>query len=248
MASINETGHAKNVANFEDLISFCTGYGAAYNPSKNNIKLTALAVLLSSARANLIAVNNALSVYNNAVNARAAAFIPLKKLTTKILNALDATDAQSQTVADARSLVRKIQGRRASAFIEPVVVVPGADPVEPSVKSISASQLSYDNQIENFSRLVTMLQGEVLYIPNENDLKVTTLSSLVVSLRALNTAVINTTTPLSNSRIARNKTLYGVDSGLCDTALEVKKYVKSVFGATSPEYRQISKLAFKKIK
>jgi len=34
MASTSETGHAKNVANFEDLISFCTGYGTAYNPSK----------------------------------------------------------------------------------------------------------------------------------------------------------------------------------------------------------------------
>jgi hypothetical protein len=42
MASTTETGHAKNVANFEDLISFCTGYGASYNPSKASIKLAAL--------------------------------------------------------------------------------------------------------------------------------------------------------------------------------------------------------------
>jgi hypothetical protein len=34
MASTSETGHAKNVANFEDLISFCNGYGVSYNPSK----------------------------------------------------------------------------------------------------------------------------------------------------------------------------------------------------------------------
>jgi hypothetical protein len=37
-----ETGHAKNVATFEDLISFCTGYGATYNPSKAALKLPAL--------------------------------------------------------------------------------------------------------------------------------------------------------------------------------------------------------------
>ena len=41
MASNSETGHAKNVANFEDLISFCTGYGATYNPSKAAIQLAA---------------------------------------------------------------------------------------------------------------------------------------------------------------------------------------------------------------
>lgn len=29
MPSTLETGHAKNVANFEDLISFCIGYEAA---------------------------------------------------------------------------------------------------------------------------------------------------------------------------------------------------------------------------
>ena len=41
MASTIETGHAKNVANFDDLISFATGYGTAFNPSKPSIKLTA---------------------------------------------------------------------------------------------------------------------------------------------------------------------------------------------------------------
>jgi len=38
----SETGHAKNVANFEDLISFATGYGATYNPSKNSLKIQQL--------------------------------------------------------------------------------------------------------------------------------------------------------------------------------------------------------------
>ena len=42
MASNSETGHTKNAANFADLISFCTGYGATYSPTKAAIKLTAL--------------------------------------------------------------------------------------------------------------------------------------------------------------------------------------------------------------
>jgi hypothetical protein len=46
MASTSETGHAKNVANFEDLISFVTGYGATYNPTKVPIKLASLTTLL----------------------------------------------------------------------------------------------------------------------------------------------------------------------------------------------------------
>jgi len=53
MTSTSETGHAKNVANFEDLISFCTGYGTAYNPTKNSIKIAAMNTLLASARNSL---------------------------------------------------------------------------------------------------------------------------------------------------------------------------------------------------
>jgi len=39
MPIASETGHAKNVANLEDLISFCNGYGSSYNPSKVALKI-----------------------------------------------------------------------------------------------------------------------------------------------------------------------------------------------------------------
>jgi hypothetical protein len=42
MPSHSETGHAKNVANFQDLISFCKGYGIIYNPSKEVLKVVKL--------------------------------------------------------------------------------------------------------------------------------------------------------------------------------------------------------------
>ena len=40
MASTSETGHAKNVANFSTLISFCTAYDTKYNPSNPALSLT----------------------------------------------------------------------------------------------------------------------------------------------------------------------------------------------------------------
>lgn len=39
MPSTSETGHAKNIANFQDLIAFVTEHGATYNPSKAGLKL-----------------------------------------------------------------------------------------------------------------------------------------------------------------------------------------------------------------
>ena len=52
---------------------------------------------------------------------------------------------------------------------------------------------------------------------------------------------------MSNSRIARDKTLYKLDTGLTDTATEVKKYVKAIFGASSPEFAQVKGIQFKKV-
>jgi hypothetical protein len=51
MPSTSETGHAKNVANFETLVSFCTGYGATYNPSRDALKVANLQTLLTAAKA-----------------------------------------------------------------------------------------------------------------------------------------------------------------------------------------------------
>ncbi len=42
MSSTSETGHAKNVANFETLIAFCTSYGGQYQPVNTSITLTEL--------------------------------------------------------------------------------------------------------------------------------------------------------------------------------------------------------------
>lgn len=38
MSPQSETGHTKNVANFETIVSFFTAYRTAYNPSKNALK------------------------------------------------------------------------------------------------------------------------------------------------------------------------------------------------------------------
>ena len=50
MASTSETGHAKNIANFQDLISFCEGYGATYNPTKESLKIPQLQALYQLAQ------------------------------------------------------------------------------------------------------------------------------------------------------------------------------------------------------
>lgn len=244
MASTSETGHAKNVANLDELISFVGGYGAVYNPSKSAIKLPALQALSTAAKAAIGAVNSANPAYSNAVAAREVAFAPLGKLTTRILNALKATDTTTQVDESAQTIVRKLQGRRATPKkSEDEVKALAAEGKE--VNEISTSQMSYDSRLDNFDKLIKLLTSVTLYAPNEAELKVAALTTLYNDLKAKNAAVIAAATPLSNARISRNNVMYKPDTGLVDIALDTKTYIKSVFGASSPQYKQISKLGFK---
>lgn len=243
MTNTSETGHAKNVTNLESLITSIIALETSYNPSRDSIKLTSLQTLLTASTESLNAVNIAQVAYSNAVAARKVAFEPFSKLITRVMNSLKASGASTQVVQSARTIVRKLQGRRASAKItEEEKKDLEAEGKE--VNQISASQMSFDNRIENFDRLIMLLSSIPLYNPNEAELKVETLKALHNQLKEKNTEVILPIVQLSNSRIARNKILYSENTGLVDVALDSKTYIKSIFGATSPQYKQISKLRF----
>ena len=104
--------------------------------------------------------------------------------------------------------------------------------------------MSFVSRIDNLDKLIKLLTSVTAYAPNEADLKVTALTTLLTDLKAKNTAVITAEAPLTNARIARNDVLYKPGTGVVDTSVDVKTYVKSVFGATSPQYKTISGLTF----
>lgn len=243
MASTSETGHAKNVANFDELISFVTGYRESYNPSKATIKLDALKALSDHAKHSINAVSSMEPAYKSAVAAREVVFIPLSKLTTRIMNSIKATDTTVQVDENARTLVRKIQGVRATAKKtedeKKALAEKGKEVVE-----ISTSQMSYDSRLDNFFKLIQLLSSVPEYSPNEKELKIEHLNTILDDLKAKNAAVVESYIPLSNARISRNNLLYKENTGLYDVALDVKNYIKSVFGATSPQYKQVSKIKF----
>ena len=247
MSSTSETGHAKNVANLDELISFVSGYGATYNPSKASIKLTALQTLSTSARNAINAVNAAMPAYSIAVAAREVAFEPLNKLVTRVLNALKATDTSDPVVESAKSLVQKIQGTRATAKKtedeKKALVAEGKE-----IREISSSQLSYDSRLDNFDKLIKLLTSITPYTPNEAELKVTSLTTLYNDLKTKNSAVVNAATPISNARLTRNDVFNKANTGLVDSASDTKTYIKSLYGASSPQYKQVSKLTFKAVK
>ena len=242
MASNSETGHSKNVTNFETLILSCTGFGADYNPSNNDILISNLTTQHTDAKASVQQVKTTEASFNEVEGQRKTIFKPVKPTSTKVLNSLKGAKAPTTVIADAETINRKIQGKRADNTID--VVVAGETPKD----KISVSQQSYDMQIEHFSKLIELISIEPKYNPNETPLKVATLTTFKNQLETINTSLKTIYTPYKSAMINRDTKLYYSETGIVDTAQTVKNYVKSVFGASSPQFKQISKLIFRKVK
>ena len=245
MATNTDASLAKNVTNFETLISVVTSLGATYNPSKDILKLPALQTLLTAATDSSITLKNAIAANSTAIDDRELAFKPTGPLFTKVSNALKASNSTVQADETAKTIFRKLQGKRASAkFTEEQKAALLAEGKE--INQISTSQMGYDDRVENFESLISFLQTVPEYNPNEKELKISTLQALLADLRAKNISVMQTDIALETARGTRKSLQNTPFTGLVDVANDVKSYIKSVFGVKSTEYKLVSKLRFVK--
>lgn len=243
MRSTSETGHAKNVANFEQLALSCTSLGAAYNPVNRVLSVGSISAASQEASQIMASVLSARAVLSGAVTERNSAFEPLSGLTTRIGNAVKSSGCAQQTIGQVVSIIRKIQGRRATPRVseeeQQAAVGEGTE-----IITRSSSQMSFTSRIENFDALIRLLETISEYTPNETDLTLVSLQALHLDLKTKNIAVLNAEIALDNLRSQRDDLLYSKTTGIVDKAFAVKAYIKSVFGATSTQYKQVSSLRF----
>lgn len=256
--SAKETGHAKNVASYGTLVTDVESFGTTFNPSNDDIKLTALRVVKTSLESTMTEMREAERPYKTAINARQEAFKGMSPLATKMKNALLASKATKKEIKDGESLAKKLTGGKKAldSFIESThekakTTSPQSDTSIASeinnddINQHSNSQMGYDNRIENFKKFITFLTSIPSYNPNEDNLKIETLTTYANSLQPLNNAVDTTFLPFYNARSKRNNLLYATDTGVHDLVQKVKSYVKSAYGVKSPEYKLISKIQIK---
>lgn len=242
MPSTSEIGHSKNVANFHDLIAYCIGYAGNYSPTRTDLTIPNLLVQETDSKAAIDDVLIKKTAYNSTVNARMIAFKDIRTLATRLISALQATSASTELINDAKSYNKKIQGIRAGKIVTPV------DPNAPVPVTISTSQLSYDQIVRHFAGIIEVIQSEPSYSPNEAALQVPNLIIQKNDLIAKNEAISTAHTDWSNAIITRDRLLYLVPTGLVPIAADVKLYVKSVFGASSDQYRQVRSVPFRTLK
>ena len=236
MPSTSEVGHAKNVANLQKLTEQIRVY-TLYNPPVENIKIANLQTLYSDASSILNQVEDKRNANKNAITLRQTAFENLKPTATKIINHLGILGLSQGTIDQAKSLNRLIQGGQKKETTPP-------EEGKEKQKTVSTSRQSYTQMAENFGILLQLLGTIPTYNPNEDDLKLANLETYKNSLVDSTQSVDQTEAELNNKLIERDQLLYKDGTGLYSIAQNVKKYVKSLYGATSPEYTNVSSIEF----
>ncbi len=243
--STDQTGHEQNVVNLGVILNSVSTFEEKYNPSQKDLTIAGLTQIKSDGEKVNAAVTSAENVFKNSISARTTSFSHLDIFITRIINALRISRAPEQTILQAESIVRELRGKRAVAKSAVPEQVADNENIK-EIRQITLHNSNMDRKIENFNKLIQFVAGVPEYKPNETDISVTGLNNKLAELKSLTAGYLAANAALDSARLERNTILYSKNTGLVDVALDVKLYVKSVFGAKSPQYKGISAIVFSK--
>ncbi len=227
----------KTMQAFNELIGFCTGYEGKYNPGRQNLRIENLQVQLEAVRQVLEKVKETKVHFENEVNTRRQVFDQVPALAASVMRILEASGASAEKLADARMLIREIEGRRMST--KPNLKKAGATTTEPTPVKHARFQLAYASKADWFEKLVQTVAMEPHYQANESALTIEALTKKVEQLHSLNQRVIAARVPWSNARVQRNELTRGKGESIVVIARAVKKYLRGIFGYNSAQYAQV---------
>ncbi|MET3536462.1 hypothetical protein [Chryseobacterium limigenitum] len=235
MASTSETGHNKNIANFNTVYQILEEMGALYSPTNSKIKLSNLDPIRNSLQTVITELNAKQPVYKNAVAARETAIEPLGKLMTKALNYAKSLDISVTDKENIAAQAKKIRGDQKAKKVSAVTT---------TVESISTSQMSYDNRIANLRAFTDQLESYAKYSPNEAEIQITHLKAFHSNLTNLSNTVNVAGNALITARKNRDEILYKNSINVIQLVKDIKAYLKSLGETGKPYYNAVVKLKF----
>ena len=186
----------------------------------------------------IVALNNKIPIYKNAVADREIAIAPLGKKSTKVLNYSKSINISATDKENIAHQVKKIRGDSKTKNINPETT---------EATGISTSQMSYDSRIANLDILINMASSHSEYEPNEGDIRITNLQTYQQELTTLSGLVNSAGNELLTARLNRNNILYFSENNVVKLMNEVKAYLKSLGQEGLPYYKAFLKLKFKNI-
>lgn len=239
MASQSERGHAKNVANFKELITVINGFGVQYSPISEELQTESLAKVLEKAELVIDKLKSCELAEKQATARLQTAFKGLGTLTSQLLGLVESMRADESVVENLRSLKKRITGENARRKKSTDA---NSEMVEEK-ETRSTSRQSYDSRLDDFQRFVLILQSVQGYTPKEDAFKIDTLQKKLEAMKKAITESDEYTTTRRMVMNERNTLLYTADTGLVDTAQRVRSYIKAAFGGTRSEaYKRVCKI------
>jgi hypothetical protein len=244
MTSTSETGHAKNIANFKELITVVKSFEAQYQPMADALKIPALEEQVGKVEAVLNRLKDAETMEKQAIATLQGEFKTLSTLSSQLMGLLISSGAKASSVEEARAVQKLISGTSSKKK----KTTEGANADGQTKETRSTSRQSYDSRLDNFVKLTTILQNVPEYKPNEGDFQV---SMLQKKAREMAQAIENNDAKeVARRQIMheRNDLLYTPETGVVATAGKVKEYIKAVFGGVkSTQYKAVSKIIIKQV-
>ena len=245
--SSNQSSIGTNLVNLGELIERVSTFGAKYNPVRSEFTIPRLIELQGSIDILISQVQTAENIDNNSIATRALAFKSNDGLVTHAINSFSISGASEQSIRQAESKVRAYRNIRVSDKpSEEDIATAKAEGKNLRINTMHSA--TFDKKTENMGDFIDFLANSPEYGPNESDISIEGLSAKLAELKSKNKNCSKTSAELDAVRRNRDIAMFAKGTGMVDLAMGVKKYVKSVFGATSIQYKEISDLKFKNIK
>lgn len=238
MPATTERSIAQHINNFKIVIDNCSMFGAQYNPSNPLLTIPSM----NSSWSNTITLHETytglLMASKHHVNARQALFRSAILIVTRSYNYYLSTTASDAAKRDAKSIADRLRGHG--------VKIPKLPDGTKDPNHISNSHQGFSSRTEAMRELAAFYAADPNYAPNEPQLQASALLALADQMQATNNQLSQVIAPVTAARIDRDHALNHKNTGLYTLVKAVKKYVKAVFGPSSPEYRSISGIDFRK--
>jgi hypothetical protein len=238
-----ETGHEKNVKNFEAVIIILISLGAIYNPTQALILLPALQTKLQEAQDVIALVDTREAEKSVKVDEREGEYKDLDKYAVNLKRTAEVEVNDPAFTKDLQSIVNKFRTKSRSS-------APNAEnPEEPPEGGggHSTSQRSYDMQIMHIAAILALLKTKAdVYKPNDSEYTIAAVEAKLAALEAKNNAAKNAFIALGIAQDARDEILYHPETGVLKLVKLIKTQLARKPGKDSAAYQQVNALVFKK--
>ncbi|HEY0461910.1 MAG TPA: hypothetical protein VGC97_22445 [Pyrinomonadaceae bacterium] len=197
-----ESGHAKNVVNFETVTIILIALGAAYNPAQALILLAAVQTKLAEAKPALAAVDAAQADKTVKPDEVQAEFDGLYKYVVNVKRSVEVEINDPAFTNDIQSLVNEFasSSRKTGLTDDPLA------PRDESRSPVSTSQRSRDNQIGFLGDIIALLHTKN-YKSNDAEFDLPAIEAKQATLTAKNNAAKASIAALGNAQDERDRIL-----------------------------------------